>query len=303
MQEVRAAAMPRSRPCAAHLFVRGPLAIAAATLLTGLFASASVSAQDRFPWEDYDKRVKASQSVAPLGPDLLGDSVSLSNGALSFTATDVSIPGNSALPVAFTRTYSVSDRKDTRTDEMLADWAVDLPSISGTFAPDWITKDSTTQRCTDTQAPPMPSGTHFLTEFWHGIQINIPGRGSNELLVTNPGTATGGGTGDGGGGGGGLPGGPGGDDPQRIQQSTASTAPSGTTTSMIGCWARSPNPRWTGSWRLKPDSTRWEGRPGTRLSASCSTRLAITWTARFILTRTAVTTSRHFRTGIAGYPA
>lgn len=221
MQEVRAAAMPRSRPRAAHLFSRVPLAMAAATLLTGLFASGSVSAQDRFPWEDYDKRVKASQAVAPLGPDLLGDSVSLSNGALSFTATDVSIPGNSALPVAFTRTYSVTDRKDMRTDEMLADWKVDLPSISGTFAPNWITRGSTTQRCTDTQAPPMPSGAHFLTEFWHGIHINIPGRGSNELLVTNPGTATGGGdTGDGGGGTGpgpGGPGGPGDDDPQRVQ--------------------------------------------------------------------------------------
>jgi hypothetical protein len=41
--------------------------------------------------------------------------------------------------VQFTRSYTVFDHQDLDvTDEMLEDWVVELPRISGTFAPDWI---------------------------------------------------------------------------------------------------------------------------------------------------------------------
>lgn len=65
------------------------------------------SAPGQYNWEEFSKRIKTSQAVGPLGPDLMGEKVSLSNGALSFSATDVSLPGSDKLPVAFVRAYSI----------------------------------------------------------------------------------------------------------------------------------------------------------------------------------------------------
>ena len=77
-------------------------------LLSLLFVLAlPVLAQDdaKQPWEEYDKLIKSREEIAALGPTLFGDQVNLMNGALSFSMTDVSVPGNSAsLPMAITRT-------------------------------------------------------------------------------------------------------------------------------------------------------------------------------------------------------
>ncbi|MDX2298230.1 MAG: hypothetical protein NW204_00740, partial [Xanthomonadaceae bacterium] len=100
--------------------------------------SVSAAAQDdALPWEEYGKLIDARKSVATLGPALFGDQASLENGALSFSQTDVSLPGNSALPVAFTRAYTVSNRVGRLNVLPLADWDIDLPNISGVFATAW----------------------------------------------------------------------------------------------------------------------------------------------------------------------
>ena len=70
---------------------------------------AALAQTGKAPWEEYGKRLKASEEVSPLGPNLFGDNVSLSNGALSFSVTDVSLPGNSGLAVSLSRTYRVQD--------------------------------------------------------------------------------------------------------------------------------------------------------------------------------------------------
>ncbi len=54
--------------------------------IVGILALAlSVGAQAQIPgkfaWQDIGLRLKASQAVAPLGPSLSGEQVSLSNGA------------------------------------------------------------------------------------------------------------------------------------------------------------------------------------------------------------------------------
>src|SRR3546814_4330804 len=55
----------------------------------------AVQAQDfKAPWEEFDKRLKASQAVGALNDELFGDSVNLPEGSLSFSATDVDLPGN-----------------------------------------------------------------------------------------------------------------------------------------------------------------------------------------------------------------
>lgn len=55
----------------------------------------------KLPWEEYERLVEKGRSIAPLDVgSMFGDKVDLYSGALSFSATDVSIPGNSGLPVA-----------------------------------------------------------------------------------------------------------------------------------------------------------------------------------------------------------
>lgn len=139
----------------------------------------------KFAWTDSHERIKSSQAVSALGPNFAGDQVSLSNGALSFSVTDVSLPGNDGLPVAFTRTYTVRDRKDALTDGMLGDWEVDIPNISGSFTTDWIVQGAIPgNRCSNTGRPPLPGPSDFwYSDYWRGLTIDLPGTGSQELLV------------------------------------------------------------------------------------------------------------------------
>lgn len=143
------------------------------------------------PWEELDKRVNASENIAPLGNDLFGDKVGLKRGDLSFSNTDVSLPGNNALPVAITRTLTANTRRGYRNDSMAADWDIDLPSISGVFAPDWVSGSSgSTNRCTASSAssaspPSVTKGVLFQPwDFWQGLTLNIPD-GGGELLLKN----------------------------------------------------------------------------------------------------------------------
>ncbi|MEI2430694.1 wall associated protein [Lysobacter yananisis] len=149
----------------------------------------------QFVWDELGKRLQASQKVEPLGPNLAGDEVRLSNGALSFSVTDVSLPGNDKLPVALTRSFVVRDRKDVRNDGMLADWQIEAPNINGVFAPDWVGSSAANalKRCSVGGLPPAPS-KYRTRDFWQGIQLDVPGGGELLLAATGntvPGNATG----------------------------------------------------------------------------------------------------------------
>ncbi|WP_368564801.1 wall associated protein [Pseudoxanthomonas sp. UTMC 1351] len=160
-----------------------------------MLTSITAMAQDgRYTWEEFGNRVKASGKVQPLGPELFGDQVSLSNGALSFSATDVSIPGNGSLPVAFSRSFSVSNRKDYRNDATLADWSLEVPHISGVFASDWLgsTAGNPGKRCsvttTNAARPPTPGYEFVVEDIWQGNNLSIPGVGGGEMLLTDAAT-------------------------------------------------------------------------------------------------------------------
>jgi hypothetical protein len=156
--------------------------IALAALLWSHALMAAAQEPGRFAWETVADRLNASKAVSALGPNFAGDQVSLSNGALSFQATDVSLPGNGSLEVAFSRSYSVRNRKDTVTDEMLADWSVDLPHISGVFTTDWIVPGATPgNRCSDTALPPLPGNGYIYSDYWQGLSISLPGGGGGDL--------------------------------------------------------------------------------------------------------------------------
>ncbi|WP_223807134.1 RHS repeat domain-containing protein [Montanilutibacter psychrotolerans] len=161
--------------------------------LSALFAlslpvPASAQIESRQPWDEYGKKIETAQAVGAVGPDLFGDSVNFSNGALSFSATDVSVPGNSKLPVAFTRVLSVSNWKGyQRNDSPLADWELDVPRISGVFG----SRDSFGSACEATTPlqgrPPtkyVSGGIFNAQDYWSGNRADMPGGG--ELLLVNP---------------------------------------------------------------------------------------------------------------------
>lgn len=150
-----------------------------------LVASGAYAQTGKAPWEEYGKRLKASEELSALGPNLFGDQVSLSNGALSFSVTDVSIPGNSSLPVALTRTYRVQDWRHRQADGMMQDWDLDVPSLSAVHAGPWVDRDGGVNRCSNPGPPPSPQqypGLHAI-DFWQGAQLNLPGVSSGELLT------------------------------------------------------------------------------------------------------------------------
>jgi hypothetical protein len=159
----------------------------ASALLVGLLATGLPAQAAKYPWDSYEDRMKATTSPAALDMELFGDSVSLQNGALSFAVTDVSLPGNSKIPVQLTRRYQVINRKERISDGMLADWEFDIPRIEATFGDrqnngtsDWLNQNGTAQRCSNFQYAPTISGFQRW-DYWTGIQIHVPG-GGGELL-------------------------------------------------------------------------------------------------------------------------
>lgn len=59
------------------------------------------------PTPSYDKRIKGAETIKAETSELFGDKTNLATGETEFLVTDVSIPGNNALPVAIERQFSV----------------------------------------------------------------------------------------------------------------------------------------------------------------------------------------------------
>ena len=149
------------------------LLIALALMLVVTQASAQ-----KMPWEEYDKQIQARGAITAHGPQLFGDEVELSSGALSFSATDISVPGNNGLPVALTRTLSIIDRDQRLYDMPMGDWDLDIPRLEGVFAPSW--QDN---RCTGSGLPPtvnVGTSSYSYIDYWQGNHARMPGGG--ELL-------------------------------------------------------------------------------------------------------------------------
>src|SRR5690606_18647886 len=121
----------------------------------------------RQPWEDYATHLQSRQALAAHGPELFGDQVNLYNGALSFSVTDIALPGNSGLPVALTRTFSVGAYPAGKPmDGAFGDWEIDLPRIEGVYGPTWHNA-----RCSS----PLPgiamggSASYTPEDYWQGL--------------------------------------------------------------------------------------------------------------------------------------
>ncbi|HEY3520751.1 MAG TPA: hypothetical protein VGK80_06895, partial [Rhodanobacteraceae bacterium] len=150
-------------------------------------------------YEEYGQRIQSAQTISAESYNIFGDSTSLYNGQTSFEITDVSIPGNNALPVALSRRLAIVDQYKMPVDgdglHGFGDWDFDVPYIDGTFTQQngWTLYSQTpgsTARCSDNTDWPytavtIPGGLGFAPyqEIWNGNHLHIPGQGDQELLA------------------------------------------------------------------------------------------------------------------------
>ena len=133
--------------------------------------------------EDYARRIRATEAVAPLGDAMFGDQVNLFNGTVSFSATDISIPGNSALPVELSRSYDV---RNTMVTGPLGSWELQVPHLVSVhpLSRPWAPAD----RCSTVAAPPV-FGTFpnqfTAKDYWDGLRQEGES-GDDDLLSLTP---------------------------------------------------------------------------------------------------------------------
>ena len=145
--------------------------------------------------------IRSGEIVAALGPTLMGDSVNEFSGALQFTHSDVSLPGNNALPVAVGRHLAAGGRQAALANGLFGDWDLDIPHFrtvvaqsqgtwygNGTGAPNLL-------RCSQFQVPPSPPVYQAADRqtvnlppayWWDGYSMHIPGAGEQTLLGRVP---------------------------------------------------------------------------------------------------------------------
>src|SRR5690242_5264033 len=83
-------------------------AVALAAIALSPAARANYDGVDYY--EEYGQRIQSAQTISAESYNIFGDSTSLYNGQTSFEITDVSIPGNNALPVALSRRLAIVDQ-------------------------------------------------------------------------------------------------------------------------------------------------------------------------------------------------
>ena len=158
---------------------------------------------------NYQQIKNVEPEVETLTTALFGDQIDLASGGLRFSQTDVSLPGNFALDVAFTRTLSGPESWFRETQE-LGNWSIDLPHVRSNYVawPDGTPHgnftsyvDGKTAYWPDGRAcsPKLNSNPDFerneFTEngpatkyyqqagdYWGGDKVYIPGKGSTTLL-------------------------------------------------------------------------------------------------------------------------
>jgi hypothetical protein len=162
----------------------------------------SALAQTRTITDDFDTQMGASNYGASLTSSSFGDSTDPYTGATTFLVTDVSIPGNSDLPVSVQRTLKAADDGMDNSIYTLPaqfwSWTkYDVPYLSGIYKHNagWMAAvghTPTANRCSVTSGPPEVSqssgkeGSFEAFEYWHGTTLTLPGGQQQLLKVVAP---------------------------------------------------------------------------------------------------------------------
>lgn len=183
--------------------------LALCALAYALFWAAELPAQV-VPTDEYSKLINSASNITPLNAHPFGESIDLYTGALSFSVTDISVPGfGPTLSVG--RTLKAAEYSADATDAVsgggnwrpFGEWDLDIPRIetNAAFAPNlsgWQTDNSSvataSNRCTIFRAPPPAVSTSpqsFAWDpvtWWYGYHLMVPGYGDQLLLNRVDGT-------------------------------------------------------------------------------------------------------------------
>lgn len=125
-------------------------------------------------------------SVTPETTDLLGETVDLNNGTLGFSHTDVSLSGNSAIPMSIGRVYKDSQHSIDRVD--FADWAIDIPHIRTTQVIGQRMPGPWGRGTECSEAPEIGftsvggEGLFQSSEYFNGVTLHVPGQITEKIL-------------------------------------------------------------------------------------------------------------------------
>ena len=138
--------------------------------------------------EEILNRLEVNPEINAETTALLGEQIDLNTGSVSFSHTDVSLPGNSGLPVRISRTHKGGNYSFQNTLEF-ADWQLDIPSIQTTllaghsgFSGGWGNGTA----CTTDQRPKesirIRTDDYKAYEYFNGTTLSIPGVTNGKLL-------------------------------------------------------------------------------------------------------------------------
>lgn len=152
------------------------------------------------PEEEYRQYIQVPQTLQPLGKYPFGEQINLYDGSLSFQVTDIDLRGT-GLPLQLVRSYKVenSSADGYQQNTLLAGWTLEVPRLTTLVArrsanlagPGWVV-NSTDQlaRCSQFFEPPdmVPTdGSDWSPdEWWTGVQMLVPGHGSQVVLARSP---------------------------------------------------------------------------------------------------------------------
>ncbi|MBS0570323.1 MAG: hypothetical protein JSS28_06935, partial [Proteobacteria bacterium] len=147
------------------------------------------------PTQQYGDLIRSQTDVGVLDDKLLGETVDYYTGRTDFAATDVSLPGNFALPVAVSRRYHVANQAGGQLQGAFGDWDLEIPHIEGVIATSigWVGPMTNgaynPYECETFEELPAASVTTTLSgggtvtsslsgdEYNNGFSIVIPGKG------------------------------------------------------------------------------------------------------------------------------
>jgi YD repeat-containing protein len=172
---------------------RTSVRVCVSVVLGLLTANAAYAQSQTTPEVEYKKLIRVNEDIQPLGENPFGEQLSLYTGSFSFEQTDVSLPGN-GLTIQLTRSFHIRNPTEAAevADGAFYDWDLELPRITTLAATQqgWIVNsDTPNKRCTYFAAPPSVAplpGTGGASwephSWWNGVQMIIPGLGSQDVL-------------------------------------------------------------------------------------------------------------------------
>ena len=148
----------------------------------------TAAAQDAQPWIEWEQRMDADQRLTAFGPDLLGDQIDPSTGAIVFEHTDVSLPGNSRLEVSLRRRLSQGYLYDEGVNAEFGNWEHLVPRLVAiTRSAGWSGSRCDNSFATSFPAIPRVGSYPFVQylqnyEYSNGVKLEVPGQPAQQLL-------------------------------------------------------------------------------------------------------------------------